>query len=185
MREAAYTFNPLSPIKVDTPVVVNFWIDPQEAPGKLAAELAEHLRKYAPPSEMRVESGKTRWSTTMKAVLSADSEVLDIFPRENDEKLIKPVSSKDRTEWSWSIRAKTTGKQIPVKLTLYAILPKDFGMPPKEVKVLERYINVDITCGWAIDHYWEKLRWFLGGIGGFLSGIFLWWLKKRYPSGNQ
>lgn len=176
LKTAAYTFNPPSPIKVAEPVTVHLWIDPQAT----AAELAEELKKAIPRDAARVESGQTRWSPTMRATLSGpDFDVKTVDPEE------QPVSSTQRTTWSWDITPLRAGEKLALHLRLAAVLPAELG-PPKTITTLDREINVEVTWWWLFDHYFEKYwKWLLGGLGTTIAGIVAWWWKNRQTANKN
>lgn len=187
LKQAAYTFNPLSPIKVATPVTVYFWIDPGAEPMRLAEELKAKLLEMHPDEAPRTEAGRIDWSPKMRATLTGGDD-FDITPTEgkgfDGQKIL---SASRRTEWSWDIKAKHVGERLPLHLRVWAVLPKELG-EPYEVLKLDKLIQVEVTWLWLLDEYWEKYwKWILGGLGTALAGAIGAWWKSRQPKagGNQ
>lgn len=180
LKEASYTFNPLSPIKVATPVTVFFWIDPVAEPMRLAEELKAKLLEMRPGEAPRTEAGRIDWSPKMRATLTGDD--FDITPTEGkgfDGQ--KNLSATRRTEWAWDIKAKHVGETLPLHLRVWAVLPKELG-EPYEVLKLDKLIHVEVTIFWLLDEFWEKYwKWILGGLGTALAGAIGTWWKSRQP----
>lgn len=180
LKQASYTFNPLSPIKVVTPVTVFFWIDPVAEPMRLAEELKAKLLEMRPGEAPRTEAGRIDWSPKMRATLTGAD--FDITPTEgNGFDGQKDLSATRRTDWAWDIKAKHVGETLPLHLRVWAVLPKELG-EPYEVLKLDKLIHVEVTLIWLLDEYWEKYwKWILGGFGTALaSAIGAWW-KSRQP----
>lgn len=179
LKSAAYTFNPPSPIKVDEPKTIYLWLDPQAT----TAELAEELRKSIPQQDAgRIESGKTKWSPIMRATLSAAPDDFTINAIDSEE---QPVSSTQRTTWSWNITPRRPGKNLQLHLRLAAVLPASVG-PPKTITTLDRNITVEVTKWWLFDHYYEKYwKALLGGLGGILVSIGGWWWKNKHAAAKK
>jgi hypothetical protein len=178
LTQAAFTFNPPSPIKVAEPVTVALWVDPATK----AARLAEEMRKAFPESAARVESGETKWSPRMRATLTgADFEIVPVEGEDFDG--IKELSASARTEWSWTIRPQSPGKK-KLHLLLSVVLPPELGMP-RDLPQISRDIDVEVTIWWVIDNFWEKYwKWILGGLGGAAStAIAYWWKNRRRRNG--
>lgn len=180
LKQASYTFNPLSPIKVATPVTIFFWIDPVAEPMRLAEELKAKLLEMRPGEPPRTEAGRIDWSPKMRATLTGDD--FDITPTEGkgfDGQ--KNLSATLRTGWAWDIKAKHVGETLPLHLRVWAVLPKELG-EPYEVLKLDKLIHVEVTIFWLLDEFWEKYwKWILGGLGTALaSAIGAWW-KSRQP----
>lgn len=180
LKQASYTFNPPSPIKVATPVTVFFWIDPVAEPMRLAEELKAKLLEMRPGEPPRTEAGRIDWSPKMRATLTGDD--FDITPTEGkgfDGQ--KNLSATLRTGWAWDIKAKHVGEMLPLHLRVWAVLPKELG-EPYEVLKLDKLIHVEVTIFWLLDEFWEKYwKWILGGLGTALaSAIGAWW-KSRQP----
>lgn len=180
LKQAAYTFNPLSPIKVATPVTVYFWIDPVAEPMRLAEELKAKLLEMRPGETPRTEAGRIDWSPRMRATLTGDD--FDIMPTEGkgfDGQ--KNLSASRRTEWAWDIKARHVGERLPLHLRVWAILPQELG-EPYEVLKLDKLIHVEVTWLWLLDEFWEKYwKWLLGGLGTALAGAIGAWWKSRQP----
>lgn len=180
LKQASYTFNPPSPIKVATPVTVFFWIDPIAEPMRLAEELKAKLLEMRPGEAPRTEAGRIDWSPKMRATLTGRSEDFDITPAEGkglDGQ--KNLSATRRTEWAWDIKAKRVGETLPLHLRVWAVLPKELG-EPYEVLKLDKLIHVEVTLFWLLDEYWEKYwKWILGGLGTALAGAIGTWWKSR------
>lgn len=180
LKLASYTFNPLSPIKVATPVTVFFWIDPVAEPLRLAEELKAKLLEMRPNEAPRTEAGRVDWSPRMRATLTGDD--FDITPAEgNGFDGQKNLSATRRTEWAWDIKAKRVGERLPLHLRVWAVLPKELG-EPYEVLKLDKLIHVEVTLFWLLDEFWEKYwKWILGGLGTALAGAIGAWWKSRQP----
>lgn len=180
LKQASYTFNPLSPIKVATPVTVFFWIDPVAEPMRLAEELKAKLLEMRPGEAPRTEAGRIDWSPKMRATLTGDD--FDITPTERkgfDGQ--KDLSATRRTEWAWDIKAKHVGETLPLHLRVWAVLPKELG-EPYEVLKLDKLIHVEVTIFWLLDEFWEKYwKWILGGLGTAIAGAIGAWWKSRQP----
>lgn len=180
LKQASYTFNPPSPIKVATPVTVFFWIDPVAEPMRLAEELKAKLLEMRPGEPARTEAGRIDWSPKMRATLTGDD--FDITPTEGKGfDGHKNLSATLRTGWAWDIKAKRVGEMLPLHLRVWAVLPKELG-EPYEVLKLDKLIHVEVTIFWLLDEFWEKYwKWILGGLGTALaSAIGAWW-KSRQP----
>lgn len=80
LKQASYTFNPLSPIKVATPVIVYFWLDPLAEPMRLAEELKAKLLMMRPGEAPQTVAGRIDWSPKMRATLTGED--FDITPTE-------------------------------------------------------------------------------------------------------
>jgi len=180
LKQAAYTFNPLSPIKVATPVTVFFWIDPVAEPLRLAEELKAAMLKMHPGEAPQAESGRLDWSPKMRATLTGDD--FEITPTEGKNfDGQKILSASRRTEWSWDIKAQHVGEKLPMHLRVWAVLPAELG-EPYEVLKLDKLIHVEVTFLWLLDEFWEKYwKWILGGIGTALAGAIGTWWKSRQP----
>lgn len=180
LKQASYAFNPLSPIKVATPVTVHFWIDPVAEPLRLAEELQAKLLAMRPGEAPRTEAGRIDWSPKMRATLTGDD--FDIAPTEGkgfDGQ--KNLSATRRTEWAWDIKAKHVGETLPLHLQVWAVLPKELG-EPYEVLKLDKLIHVEVTLFWLLDEFWEKYwKWILGGLGTALATAIGAWWKSRQP----
>lgn len=115
MKQASYTINPPSPIKVATPVTVFFWVDPVAEPMRLAEELKVKLLEMRPGEAPRTEAGRIDWSPKMRAMLTGED--FDITPTErkgSDGQ--KDLSATRRTDWAWDIKAKHVGETLPLHL---------------------------------------------------------------------
>jgi hypothetical protein len=180
LKQAAYTFNPLSPIKVATPITVFFWIDPVAEPLRLAEELKAALLRMRPDEVPLAESGRLDWSPKMRATLTGDD--FEITPTEGKNfDGQKILSGSRRTEWSWDIKARRVGEKLPMHLRVWAVLPAELG-EPYEVLKLDKLIHVEVTFLWLLDEFWEKYwKWILGGIGTVLAGAIGTWWKSRQP----
>lgn len=114
MKNAAYAFNPPSPIKVNKPVTIYLWLDPLSSP----QALREQLQRQVPEDAARTEAGISRWSPVMEAALGGDEFIITpITPTR------QAVSSKERTEWRWSITPKHPGRKERLHITLNAVMP--------------------------------------------------------------
>lgn len=180
LKQASYTFNPPTPIKVATPVIVYLWLDPLAEPMRLAEELRVELLKMRPGETPQTEAGRMEWSPKMRATLIGED--FDITPTEaKDFDGQKNLSASRRTEWSWDVKAKHVGQQLPLHLRVWAVLPKKLG-EPHEVLKLDKLIHVEVTFLWLVDEFWEKYwKWILGGLGTALAGAISAWLKSRQP----
>ncbi len=178
LKQASYTFNPPSPIKVATPVIVYFWLDPLAEPMRLAEELKAKLLAMRPGETPQTEAGRMDWSPNMRATLTGED--FYITPTEaKDFDGIKNPSATRRTEWSWDVKAKHVGQQLPLHLRVWTILPRELG-EPHEVLKLDKLIHVEVTFLWLVDEYWEKYwKWILGGLGTALAGAIGTWWKTR------
>lgn len=176
LNTAAYTFNPPSPISVAKPVTVHLWVDPQAT----SAALAEELKKLVPRDATNVESGNTKWSPKMRATLSGSDFGVKAIDQEE-----QPVSSTQRTTWSWDITPLHPGEKLALHLRLAVVLPPELG-PPKTVTTIDREINVEVTWWWLFDYYFEKYwKWLLGGLGSVVASAFAWWWKNRSATGKS
>jgi len=173
LKQAAYTFNPPSPVKVEQRIVVSLWVDPS----KEAAQLAEEMRKSLPEAG-RIEQGTTTFSPRMRATLTgADFEITPVEGKDFDG--VKDLSMTARTEWGWTVVPKLPGKKELI-LLLSVVLPPELGKP-SELPAMQRPIEVEVTTWWVIDHYWSKYwQWLLGGLGAAALTMFGWWWKKRF-----
>ena len=180
LKQASYTFNPPSPIKVATPVIVYFWLDPLAEPMRLADELKAKLLMMRPGETPQTDAGRMDWSPKMRATLTGED--FDITPTEaKNFDGLKNLSATRRTEWSWDVKAKHVGQQLPLHLRVWTILPKKLG-EPYEVLKLDKLIHVEVTFLWLVDEYWEKYwKWILGGLGTALAGAIGAWWKSRKP----
>lgn len=181
LKQASYTFNPPSPIKVATPVTVYFWLDPLTEPMRLAEELKAELLKMRPGETPQTEAGRMDWSLKMRATLTG-SDDFEIIPTEaKNFDGLKNTSDTRRTEWSWDVKAKHVGQKLPLHLRVWAVLPQALG-EPYEVLKLDKLIHVEVTFLWLLDEFWEKYwKWILGGLGTVLAGAFGAWWKSRQP----
>lgn len=179
LTQAAYTFNPPSPIKVAQPVTVALWVDPTTK----AAQLAEEMKKAFPESAARVESGETKWSPRMRATLTgAEFEITPVEGKDFDG--IKDLSESARTEWNWSIRPQSPGKK-KLHLLLSVVLPPELGRP-RDLPQVSRDIDVEVTIWWVIDNFWEKYwKWILGGLGSAVAAVIAYWWKNRRRRNGQ
>jgi hypothetical protein len=179
LSQAAYTFNPPSPIKVAQPITVALWVDPATS----AARLAEEMRKAFPESAARVESGETKWSPRMRATLTGpDFQITPVEGKDFDG--VKDLSATARTEWSWSVRPTSPGKK-KLHLLLAVVLPPELGKP-RDLPQISRDIEVEVTIWWLIDNFWEKYwKWLLGGLGGAASAALAYWWKNRRRRDGQ
>jgi hypothetical protein len=173
LTQAAYTFNPPSPIKVAEPVTVALWVDPATK----VALLSEEMKRAFPESAPRVESGETKWSPRMRATLTGvDFEITPVEGKDFDG--IKELSASARTEWSWGIRPQSPGRK-KLHLLLSVVLPAELGMP-RDLPQMSRDIDVEVTIWWVIDNFWEKYwKWILGGLGSAASAAIAYWWKSR------
>lgn len=178
LKQASYTFNPPSPIKVATPVIVYFWLDPLAEPMRLAEELKAKLLMMRPGEMPQTEAGRMDWSPNMRATLTGED--FDITPTEaKNFDGLKNLSATRRTEWSWDVKAKHVGQQLPLHLRVWTILPQELG-EPHEVLKLDKLIHVEVTFLWLVNEYWEKYwKWILGGLGTALAGAIGAWWKTR------
>ncbi|MCX5818974.1 MAG: hypothetical protein NT047_03555 [Deltaproteobacteria bacterium] len=185
LKQASYTFNPPSPIKVAKPVTVHFWLDPLAEPMRLAEELKAELLKMRPGETPKTKAGRMDWSPKMRAKLTGDDFV--IIPTEGkDFDGLKTLSATRRTEWSWDVKAKNVGPQLPLHLKVWAVLPQELG-DPDEVLKLDELIHVEVTFLWLVDEFWEKYwKGILGGLGTALAGaITAWWnIRRRKAAGG-
>lgn len=189
LKQASYAFNPPSPVEVATPVTVFFWLDPLAEPMRLAEELKATLLKMRPNETAQTEAGRMEWSPTMRASLTCAGEDFVITPTEGkdpegkDFNGVKSVFATRRTGWSWDVKAKHVGQQLPLHLRVWAVLPPELGAPVEVLK-LDKLIHVDVTFLWLLNEYWEKYwKWILGGLGTALSGAIATWWKCRQPKG--
>ncbi|MCX7170004.1 MAG: hypothetical protein NTY41_06830 [Proteobacteria bacterium] len=184
LKQASYTFNPPSPIKVATPITVYFWIDPLLEPVRLAEELKAELMKMRPGETPQTEAGRMDWSPKMRAKLTGED--FDITPTEaKDFDGKKNLYGTRRTDWSWDVKAKHVGKQLPLHLRVWAILPEELG-EPYEVLKLDKLIHVEVTFLWLVDEFWEKYwKWILGGLGTTLAGAIGAWWKSGQPKATE
>jgi hypothetical protein len=182
LRQAAYTFNPPSPVKVAQAITVALWVDP----AKEAAQLAEEMKKAFPESAARVEPGTTVWSPRMKATLTGptDLEITPLDPGKDGKPFDgeKDLSMTGRTEWTWSLVPTMPGTK-KLQLRLSVVLPRELG-DPRQLPALERDVDVEITIWWLIDHYWERWKWAIGGIASALAAALAWWFKRRFGGGK-
>ena len=170
-KDAAYTFNPPSPIKVDKPRTIHLWVDTMVD----QQTLAEELRRIVPWDAARIESGAIRVSPEMKAILTGENFKIKA---NSPEKQI--INMAGRSIWSWDITPTWPGLQT-LHLRLIAI-PPDATSSPYTIPVpLDRTIKVKVTIWWLIDHFFEKYwKWLLGGLGTLFITILGWWWKKRF-----
>lgn len=173
-KDAAYTFNPPSPIKVDKPRTIHLWVDTvidQQT-------LAEELRRIVPWDAARIEAGAIQVSPEMRAILTG--EYFKIKANSPEQQMINMAG---RTIWSWEITPTWPGTQT-LHLRLIAIPPDAMSSPYTIPVPLDRTIEVKVTFWWLIDHFFEKYwKWLLGGFGTLLMTLLSWWLKKRF--GNE
>lgn len=181
LKQGAYAFDPPSPIDVDKRITVALWVDPQAQPHALA----EQMKRVYPEAAQRVESGIIAWSPRMRATLTGDAFAITPADGPNFDG-IKELSARHRTAWAWDIVPKGPGRRQLLRLKLDAVLPEELGKP-REVKVLDREIEVEVTLWWLFDHYWEKYwKWMLGGLAGALGSVIAWLFTNRRPrSGGQ
>jgi hypothetical protein len=179
LKQASYAFNPPSPIKAATPVTVYFWLAPLAEPIRLANELKAELLKMRPGETPQAEAGRIDWSPKMRATLTGENEDFIITPTTgNDFDGLKNPSATRRTEWSWDVKAKHIGKELPLHLKVFAVLPNELG-EPQEVLKLDKLIHVEVTWRWLVDEHEEDLKWILGGLGTALVGAIGAWWKSR------
>ena len=177
LAQGNYSFNPPSPIKVAQPITVALWVDPAME----AAQLAEEMKKAFPESAGRVESGATAWSPRMKATLTGvDFEITPVEGK--DFNGTKGLSVTGRTEWGWTIVPTSPGKK-KLHLLVWVVLPPELG-EPRDLPQINRDVEVEVTFWWLIDHYWERWKWIISGLGGALAAAVGWWWKKRFGGGN-
>lgn len=180
LKQASYTFNPPSPIKVATPVTVFFLLDPLAEPMRLAEELKAKLLKLRPGETPQTEAGRMDWSPKMRATLTGDDFVITPTEGKNFDGLKLP-SATGRREWSWDVKAKHVGPELPLHLQVWVVFPKELG-EDDEVLKLDKLIHVEVTFLWLVDEYWEKYwKWILGGLGTALAGAIGAWWKSRQP----
>lgn len=170
-KDAVYTFNPSSPIKVDKPRTIHLWVDTMVD----QQTLAEELRRIVPWDAARIEAGAIRVSPEMKAILTGENFKIKA---NSPEKQI--INMAGRTIWSWDITPTWPGLQT-LHLRLIAI-PSDAISSSYTIPVpLDRTIEVKVTIWWLIDHFFEKYwKWVLGGLGTLFITILGWWWKKRF-----
>ena len=180
LKPASYTFNTPSPIKVATPVTVYFWLDPLVEPMRLAEELKAKLLTLRPGETPQTEAGHMKWSPKMRAKLTGDD--FDITPNFGVQ---KTFSATDRTEWSWDVKARHVGSQLPLHLEVWAVLPQELGEDDK-ILTLDKLIHVEVTFLWLLDEHWDKYwKWILGGLGGALATAIGAWWKRRQPKATE
>lgn len=176
LKNASYTFNPPSPIKVDKPRTIHLWVDTIIN----HEELAEQLKKLVPQDADRIESGEIKIAPRMKASLTGENFKITPVPAGTE---VQDINFSGRTIWSWNIVPTWPGTQT-LQLRLIAIPPKSIGEPYTIPEALDREIVVEVTIWWAFDHFFEKYwKWLLGGLGTLLVTILGWWWKKTY--GNK
>ena len=172
LKNAAYTFNPPSPIDVDQPTRVYLLLDPQ---GNISS-LIEKLKALAPDDATAIQSGQTKWAPVMEASLSAAESDFLIKPCALEK---KSISGTEQTQWCWEITPQHPGAKMLLNLSLRAILPGEFA-PAHEVTLLHREIDVRVTTWWLFDHYFDRYwKWLLGGLGGFAVGVIAREWKRR------
>ena len=169
-KDAAYTFNPPSPIKVAKPYPIHLWVDTKVS----HQALAEDLKKLVPHDADRVESGTIQVSPVMKATLTGEN--FTIKPNSPEQQTIHLAG---RTIWSWDIIPTWPGSQI-LHLRLIAIPPAGIADPYTIPVPLDRTIEVKVTPWWLLDFFFDKYwKWLLGGLGTLLFTVLGWWWKKR------
>lgn len=178
LKKGAYTFNPPSPIKVAQPITVALWVDP----AKEAAQLAEEMKRAIPGAAARIESGTTTWSPRMRATLTGvDFEITPV--ERKDFAGEKDLSLTGRTEWGWTIVPTSPGKK-QLLLLLSVVLPPELG-EPRQLPVINRDIEVEVTVWWLIDHFWEKYwKWMIGGLASAAGAAIAYWWKSRRRRGK-
>lgn len=169
-KDAAYTFNPPSPIKVAKPYPIHLWVDTKVS----HQALAEDLKKVVPHDAGRVESGTIQVSPVMKATLTGEN--FTIKPNSPEQQTIHLAG---RTIWSWDITPTWPGTQT-LHLRLIAIPPAGIADPYTIPVPLDRTIEVKVTPWWLLDFFFDKYwKWLLGGLGTLLFTVLGWWWKKR------
>jgi hypothetical protein len=172
-KDAVYTFNPPSPIKVDKPRTMHLWVDTmidQQA-------LAEELRRIVPWDAERIEAGAIQVSPEMRAILTGEN--FKIKANSPEQQMINLAG---RTIWSWEITPTWPGTQT-LHLRLIAIPPDAMSSPYTIPVPLDRTIEVEVTLWWYIDHFFDKYwKWLLGGLGTLFMALLTLWLKKRFGS---
>jgi hypothetical protein len=169
-KDAAYTFNPPSPVKVAKPYPIHLWVDTKVS----HQALAEELKKLVPHDAGRVESGTIQVSPVMKATLTGEN--FTIKPNSPEQQTIHLAG---RTIWSWDITPTWPGTQT-LHLRLIAIPPAGIADPYTIPVPLDRTIEVQVTPWWLLDFFFDKYwKWLLGGLGTLLFTVLGWWWKKR------
>ncbi|MDG4477056.1 hypothetical protein [Thiovibrio frasassiensis] len=174
-KDAAYTFNTPSPIKVAKPYPVYLWVDTTASHQALAQELAQQLNTLLPADANRIASGTIQVSPVMKATLKG--EKFTITPISPEQQIIHLAG---RTTWSWEITPTWPGTHI-LHLQLLAIPPEGIAADPYTIpEPLDRSIEVKVTLWWLIDSFFDKYwKWLLGGLGTLLLTVLGWWWNKR------
>ena len=170
-KDAAYTFNPPSLIKVARPKTIHLWVDTTVS----HQALAEELKKAVPADASRVESGTIQVSPVMKATLTGEN--FTIAPNSPEQQTLNLAG---RTIWSWEITPTWPGTQT-LHLRLIAIPPPGITSDPYTIPIpLDREVKVEVTFWWLIDYFFDKYwKWLLGGLGTLLVTVLGWWWQKR------
>lgn len=169
-KDAVYTFNVPSPIKVDEPKTIHLWVDTMSDQQALAKELEKMVVKDSD----RVEAGAIQVSPEMRATLTGENFIINANSPEQQR-----INMAGRTIWSWDITPTWPGT-LTLHLRLIAI-PPDKAEPPYTIPaLLDRTIEVKVTFWWLLDHFFEKYwKWLLGGLGTLFMTILGWRRQKR------
>lgn len=177
---AAYTFNPPSPITVDTPHPIYLWVDTTVT----HKALAEEMKRFEPADASQVRSGLTKVSQVMEASLTGPGEEFIAIQPATPQR--QELNLDGRTSWKWTINPKKPGTYT-LDIQLLVIPPPDLATAPHEIRpspALHHTIQVEVTLWWLFDHFFDKYwKWLLGGLGTLLVTVLGWWWKKK--SGQQ
>lgn len=147
LKQANIAFSTPPDMDEDATANVVLWLDP-------TAELAslENALRDAAGKGQRVEgTPHVKWSPRTQATLSSPG--FDIAPQSTIE---QAVSAEIRTEWTWQIHPRDSGKQT-LHLALEAVLPCADRDCVRVIKTFDRDIKVEVSPPSFVRHNWQWL----------------------------
>ena len=166
LKFASIAFNTPDRVDIDDTAVIRLSLSVVETVEEIKQSLAERGEVG------EVIGTQIRVSNRMGANLKGSSfKITPITPE------VQAISTSERTEWKWEVSPKRKGKHN-LHLTIYALVEVDGVITPRQVKVYEKAIVVQVPIGYSIKTFvannWQWL-WMsiLLPVGGFV------WKRRR------
>ncbi|WP_321965241.1 hypothetical protein [Paraburkholderia sp. J7] len=165
-------FNVPPPMNIDDPAArVHLTI----APGETGEQAAKMIREPG-----LVENHDVRISSRMRARLSAASDAVVITEL---SEAVQGVSDTEPTNWYWAVKPLKSG-EIPLHVSLEALLKIDGEVTPRLVKVYDGSMTVTVTGIQRLEEFSkENWKWLWTAILVPVTGVF--WKRKEKPKGDE
>lgn len=169
MEEGRLLYNP--------PATMEF-AQPERVEARITLNPAEPLEEGLEGSGVPVEE-TLPVATFMKVRLTGSG--FDILPLSSEEQI---VAGDTFTQWSWDVTPRSTGSQNLVLVVTARVKIPDFGEESKDIQVVERQIEVQVSPAQAAQLFFKNnLEWLgpavLAALGAALG--WAWRIRKKQP----